>query len=66
MFSDSVFSLASREAESISLSSAIVLSSSDLMEKEEAKDEGCGKGGQEGVIGVKTGEGVMLLDDEDR
>ena len=65
MFSDSVFSLASREAESISLSSAIVLSSSDLMEREEDKDEGCGKG-QEGVIGVETGEGVMLLDDEDR
>ena len=38
VLSDSVFSLAKREAESISLSSAIVFSSSDLVEKDEEEE----------------------------
>jgi hypothetical protein len=38
-FSDSVFSLANREEESISLSSAMVLSSSDLTEKDKEEEE---------------------------
>jgi hypothetical protein len=48
------------------LSSAMVLSSSDLTEKdkEEEEEEAEWGKGQEGVIGVESGEGVMLLVDD--
>ena len=59
-FSDSVFSLASREADNISFNSAMVFSSSDLTNMEE-EDEEEGKG--QGVRGVETGDGVTLVDD---
>ena len=63
VFSDSVLSLANREEDSISLSSAIVLSSSDLIEKEDKEEWGKG---QDGVIGVEAGEGVTLELVDDR